>query len=118
MSRSFPSPLDPSMIKKCDAIICTHSHVDHMLQEQADHIEEFRDLGLDDHWIEINKLMINAFNTFLQPTIAKQKASKAKGRVAMQYDVIKPMPSLHKNINCTFFFSSYNIDFINSWEFC
>ena len=30
MFRSFSSPIDPSLIKKCDAIICTHSHVDHM----------------------------------------------------------------------------------------
>ena len=30
MSRNFPSPIDPSLIKKCDAIICTHSHIDHM----------------------------------------------------------------------------------------
>ena len=28
--RSFPSPIDPIEITKCDAIICTHSHVDHM----------------------------------------------------------------------------------------
>ena len=30
MYRSFPSPIDPESISKCDAIICTHSHVDHM----------------------------------------------------------------------------------------
>jgi len=30
MYRSFPSPIDPKSILKCDAIICTHSHVDHM----------------------------------------------------------------------------------------
>ena len=30
MFRSFPSPIDPKLISKCDAIICTHSHVDHM----------------------------------------------------------------------------------------
>ena len=30
MSRSFPSPIDPESISKCDAIICTHSHFDHM----------------------------------------------------------------------------------------
>ena len=30
MIRNFSSPIDPSSIKKCDAIICTHSHVDHM----------------------------------------------------------------------------------------
>ena len=30
MSRLFPSPIDPKSISKCDAIICTHSHVDHM----------------------------------------------------------------------------------------
>ena len=28
--RSFPSPIDPKTIAKCDAIICTHSHIDHM----------------------------------------------------------------------------------------
>ena len=30
MQRSFPSPIDPKLILECDAIICTHSHVDHM----------------------------------------------------------------------------------------
>ena len=30
MCRSYPSPIDPDLISKCDAIICTHSHVDHM----------------------------------------------------------------------------------------
>ncbi len=30
MRRSFPSPIDPMTITKCDAIICTHSHLDHM----------------------------------------------------------------------------------------
>ena len=30
MYRSFPSPIDPKLISKCDVIICTHSHVDHM----------------------------------------------------------------------------------------
>ena len=30
MFRSFPSPIDPELISKCDAIICTHSHFDHM----------------------------------------------------------------------------------------
>tara|TARA_Y100000590_G_scaffold425398_1_gene533339 strand:- start:84 stop:911 length:828 start_codon:yes stop_codon:yes gene_type:complete len=30
MFRSFRSPIDPESISKCDAIICTHSHVDHM----------------------------------------------------------------------------------------
>jgi L-ascorbate 6-phosphate lactonase len=30
MTRSYPSPLNPKVIKKCNAIICTHSHVDHM----------------------------------------------------------------------------------------
>jgi len=30
MIRSYPSPINPRRIKKCDAIICTHSHVDHM----------------------------------------------------------------------------------------
>jgi len=30
MSRLFPSPIDPESISKCDAIICTHSHADHM----------------------------------------------------------------------------------------
>ena len=30
MCRSFESPIDPELITNCDAIICTHSHVDHM----------------------------------------------------------------------------------------
>ena len=30
MYRLFPSPIDPKTITKCDVIICTHSHVDHM----------------------------------------------------------------------------------------
>ena len=30
MRRSFPSPIEPIEIERCDAIICTHSHVDHM----------------------------------------------------------------------------------------
>ena len=30
MYRLFPPPINPELISKCDAIICTHSHVDHM----------------------------------------------------------------------------------------
>jgi len=30
MRRNYPSPIDPELIIKCDAIICTHAHVDHM----------------------------------------------------------------------------------------
>ena len=30
MIRNYSSPINPSSITKCDAIICTHSHVDHM----------------------------------------------------------------------------------------
>ena len=30
MCRLFPPPIKPELISKCDAIICTHSHVDHM----------------------------------------------------------------------------------------
>ena len=30
MYRSYPSPIDPKSILNCNAIICTHSHVDHM----------------------------------------------------------------------------------------
>ena len=30
MNRLFPSPINPELILKCDAIICTHSHIDHM----------------------------------------------------------------------------------------
>jgi|TARA_Y100000310_G_C20661102_1_gene804858 L-ascorbate metabolism protein UlaG (beta-lactamase superfamily) len=30
MCRNYPSPIDPKKIKKCDAVICTHAHVDHM----------------------------------------------------------------------------------------
>ena len=30
MCRNYPSPIDPELILKCDAIICTHAHVDHM----------------------------------------------------------------------------------------
>ena len=30
MSRNYPPPFNPGMISKCDAIICTHAHADHM----------------------------------------------------------------------------------------
>jgi L-ascorbate 6-phosphate lactonase len=30
MIRNYSPPINPSAIKKCNAIICTHSHVDHM----------------------------------------------------------------------------------------
>jgi L-ascorbate 6-phosphate lactonase len=30
MVRNYSSPINPSLISKCNAIICTHSHIDHM----------------------------------------------------------------------------------------
>ena len=30
MQRNYKPPIDPRLITRCDAIICTHSHVDHM----------------------------------------------------------------------------------------
>ena len=30
MIRNYSPPINPSSITKCDAIICTHSHIDHM----------------------------------------------------------------------------------------
>ena len=30
MTRNYLSPIEPKNITKCDAILCTHSHVDHM----------------------------------------------------------------------------------------
>lgn len=30
MNRIYPPPFSPDQIQKCDAVICTHAHVDHM----------------------------------------------------------------------------------------
>lgn len=30
MYRNYPSPIDSAMITKCDSVICTHFHIDHM----------------------------------------------------------------------------------------
>ena len=64
MHRSFPSPIDPESISKCDAIICTHSHADHMDPWTINKIDvpQKKDTTFNTEWVKELTLLLPCKN--------------------------------------------------------
>ena len=65
MKRSFPTPIKPEEILKCDAIICTHSHVDHMDPWTISNINSDFQLFTSIGAYEKNEIIIPNFADFI-----------------------------------------------------
>lgn len=86
MVRNFPPPFDPEMITNCDAIICTHAHVDHM-----------------DPWtiqnINVDFKLVCSIGAYDQSPVKYPKANtiflEPGKKVRLNDFIIEPIPAAH-----------------------
>ena len=89
MTRSYSSPINPKKIQKCNAIICTHSHVDHM-----------------DPWtikkINTDFILYCSLGAYSKSIVEKNPSNliflKPKESVKIKKLIIQPLSAAHYNI--------------------
>ena len=89
MCRRYPPPFDPEMITNCDAIICTHAHVDHMDPWTINRINTNFQLYSSIGAFEKSNINFSGLRTtFLSP----QETCQIKSFT------VKPIPAAHYNL--------------------